>query len=488
MKGTAGDKKSREAAPERLLVVEDDSYLREEIMRVLARRTPYQADSAASGEEALEKAGRTHYDLLVTDVRMPGIDGIELLEKLKRERPELVGIVITAFADEDATIQALKLGASDYIRKPFSIHDLIGAIDRQVTVLRLRKDVERSRRLLESIVRSVDAGVIAVDGEGRIAEINDAALEILQLRHEEAVGSDGAALFSSEGREAIIELLHELESKRAKSLERELTLHHAGLPITYRVAAAAIRDAADRRLGTVLLFNDVSRVIQIEKLRAWKDLARTVAHEIKNPLTPIKLSAQQLLSAMEAGPEAVQAQLQTAVANIIKNADRLDTLAREFSRFGRLPRPEMRPLEINEVLGEAVSAFTGSAEENGVAVEIRLADSLPQISGDRESLLRMAGNLISNAIDAMPAGGTLTLSSSQTDDGNIRIAFADTGTGIDEEVRDRLFLPYVTSKPGGTGLGLVVVKEIVSAHDGAITIESERARGTTITISLPALR
>jgi signal transduction histidine kinase len=121
-------------------------------------------------------------------------------------------------------------------------------------------------------------------------------------------------------------------------------------------------------------------------------------------------------------------------------------------------------------------------------VEIRLADSLPQVSGDRESLLRMAGNLISNAIDAMPAGGTLTLSSSQTDDGNIRIAFADTGTGIDEEVRDRLFLPYVTSKPGGTGLGLVVVKEIVSAHDGAITIESERARGTTITISLPALR
>lgn len=476
------------AAAERLLVVEDDEYLREEIMRVLERRTAYRADSASSGEEALEKAEAVRYDLLITDVRMPGIDGIELLERLKRKQPGLIGIVITAFADEEATIRALKIGASDYIRKPFSIRDLIGAIERQVTVLRLRREAERSRRLLESLVRSVDAGVIAVDGEGCVAEINDAALEILQLPRERAVGREISGLFRFEGGEAALELLQELESKRAKTLERELTLHQAGLPITYRIAATAIRESDDRRLGTVLLLNDVSQVIQAEKLRAWKDLARTVAHEIKNPLTPIKLSAQQLLSAMEAGPETVQAQLETALANIIKNADRLDTLAREFSRFGRLPKPDMAPLAVNDVLKEALASFHGAAEQNGVELIANLADDLPGVSGDRESLLRMAANLISNAVDAMPEGGRLAVSSALAENGTVHICFADTGTGIDEEVRDRLFLPYITSKPGGTGLGLVVVKEVVAAHDGSIALDSSPGKGTTITISLPALR
>jgi len=187
-------------------------------------------------------------------------------------------------------------------------------------------------------------------------------------------------------------------------------MRHAGLPITYRLSATAIRDADGRRLGTVLLFNDVSQVIQTEKLRAWKDLARTVAHEIKNPLTPIKLSAQQLLSAMEAGPEALESQIEAAVGNIIKNAERLDTLAREFSRFGRLPKPQMEPLEINSVLNEALDSFRGEADEAGVNISKEFAGGLPRISGDRESLLRMAGNLISNAIDAMPRGGELTVS------------------------------------------------------------------------------
>jgi len=477
------------ASPEeRLLVVEDDAYLREEIMRVLQRRTPYSADAAASGEEGLELARKRRYDLLITDVRMPGIDGLELMERLKRRQPSLVGIVITAFADEEATIRALKVGASDYIRKPFSIRDLVSAVDRQITMLRLRREAESSRRLLEALVRSIDAGVVAIDGDGRVAEVNTAALEILQLTREEALGCSLSQLFRSVESEAAEKLLNDLEHKRARVLERELAMRHAGLPITYRLSATAIRDADGRRLGTVLLFNDVSQVIQTEKLRAWKDLARTVAHEIKNPLTPIKLSAQQLLSAMEAGPEALESQIEAAVGNIIKNAERLDTLAREFSRFGRLPKPQMEPLEINSVLNEALDSFRGEADEAGVNISKEFAGGLPRISGDRESLLRMAGNLISNAIDAMPRGGELTVSTCLNDDGMIAVTFSDTGAGIDDEMRDRLFLPYVTSKPGGTGLGLVVVKEIIASHDGSIAIDSEQGRGTTVSVVLPALK
>lgn len=478
----------REAPGEWLLVVEDDEYLREEIMRVLIRHTSYQADAAASGEAALGMAAAKRYDVLITDVRMPGIDGIELLDRLKKDQPALASIVITAFADEEATIRALRLGANDYIRKPFSIRDLINAIDRQVAVLRLRRETERSRKFLEGVVRSVDAGVLAIDEHGKVATANDSALEILGLEHGDAVGKDVEELLDSAGSEALSGLLEELGTKKARVLEREFTLRHAGLPLTYRVSATSVKTGDGHSIGTVLLFSDVSQVVQAEKLRAWKDLARTVAHEIKNPLTPIKLSAQQLLTAKDTGPEALDSQFGIAISNIIKNADRLDTLAREFSRFGRLPEPKMEPLDANDVLGEALAAYRDTARHAGVELLAQFSKKLPKISGDHEGLLRMAANLISNAIDAMPGGGKLSVSTSIRDDGMVQLGFADKGTGIAEEVRDRLFLPYVTSKPGGTGLGLVVVKEVVNQHDGEISVDSQPDRGTTITIALPALK
>jgi len=473
---------------ERLLVVEDDAYLREEIMRVLERRTPYRADAAGSGEEALEMASSRRYDLLITDVRMPGIDGIELLEAVKARRPGLLSIVITAFADEEATIRALRVGANDYIRKPFSISDLINAIDRQIAVLRLRREAERARRLLEGLVRSIDAGVLAIDGDGRVASTNSAALEMIGRSEEETLGAEVGGLLGFEGGEVVKELLDELASKRARSLEREMTVRHAGLPLTYRVGATAIRDAEGRELGTVLLFSDVSSLIQGQKLQAWKDLARTVAHEIKNPLTPIKLSAQQLLSAREAGTEALGQQLDAALGNIISNAERLDVLATEFSRFGRLPEPKMSPQDVNAVLAEVLAAFGETAEKSGIEIASELAEGLPQVDGDREALLRMAGNLIRNAVEAMPGGGTLTVATALREDGHVEMRFSDTGGGINREVRERLFLPYVTSKHGGTGLGLVVVKEIVAQHDGEIGVDSSSGEGTSIWVALPALR
>lgn len=477
----------QQQAPERLLVVEDDSYLREEVMRVLKKRTPYQAESAGSGEEALGMADQRHFDLLITDVRMPGIDGIELLERMKKHQPGLLSIVITAFADEEATIRALRIGANDYIRKPFSIRDLVNAIDRQIALLRLRGQTERSQRFLAGVVRSVDAGVLALDEAGRVAAINEAALEILGVDECEALDCEAAGIFDFEGGGMLLELLDELRRKRTRSLERSMTLHQAGLPITYRVSATTVRDGEGRRLGTVLLFNDVSQVIQAQKLQAWKDLARTVAHEIKNPLTPIKLSAQQLLSAGRAGPEALESQLEAAVNSIIKNADRLDHLSREFSRFGRLPQPEMEPLDINDLFDELLQSSRESAGKRRVDVITDFDRDLPRIKGDRESLLRMAANLISNAVDAMPDGGALTISARRGEDGMVELAFADTGVGIAEEVRGRLFHPYVTSKKDGTGLGLVVVKEVVNAHDGDIDVSSAPAEGTVVTVRFPAL-
>lgn len=476
---------------ERLLVVEDDKYLREEILRVLERRTAYRVDSAADGEEALKKAEANRYDVLITDVRMPGIDGIELLERIKAKQPALASIIITAFADEQATIRALKIGANDYIRKPFSIRDLINAIDRQVTVLRLRQETERSRRFMEGLVGSVQAGVLAIDADGVVAAVNQRAVDILQLDEKKIIGRKADEVLSAAKAvrgEEVLRILRELAVKKTRALERELTIQQAGLPVTYRLSGTSIRNEEGRELGVVLLLNDVSELIQAQKLNAWKDLARTVAHEIKNPLTPIKLSAQQLASAKKSGGKAFEEQFESALANIIKNADRLDALASEFSRFGRLPQKEMMPVDISSVLNEALEPYLSSDTTDGIKILKKFDSDLPRISGDPESLLRMAGNLISNAMEAMPGGGTLTVSAHLNKDGMVSISIEDTGEGIQQELKDSLFKPYVTSKAGGTGLGLVVVKEVVSRHDGELSVSSAPGKGTTFTITFPTLR
>ena len=482
----SSSRESREPVMEKLLVVEDDKYLREEILRVLERRTNYTVFSASDAEQALDIAESQQFDLLITDVRMPGIDGIELLERLKNNRPELASIIITAFADEQATIRALKIGANDYIRKPFSIRDLVNAIDRQITVLRLRNEAEQSRRLMTGLVHSVQAGVLAIDKEGLIAAANERVSQILDFDGDESIGKPLTGVLESaynERSSEVLSLLKELEAKGVSVLERELSVRQAGLPISYLISATVISGGRNNRLGTVIMFDDVSELIQSQKLNAWKDLARTVAHEIKNPLTPIKLSAQQLISAKNAGPDTVMDQIDVALANIIKNADRLDSLAREFSRFGRLPQKEFEQLDLAPVLEEALESCI--AKNVSVKIIKRFEGDLPQISGDHVSLLRMAENLINNAYEAMPSGGTLEISLEKGNEESILLKISDSGAGIEDEIRDSLFKPYVTSKEGGTGLGLVVVKEVVNRHGGTIQVHSEAGTGTTFEIQLP---
>ena len=476
---------------EKLLVVEDDQYLREEILRILGRRTNYKVMAASDGEEALKVAQEERFDLLITDVRMPGIDGIELLERLKAERPSLVSIIITAFADEQATIKALKIGANDYIRKPFSIRDLINAIDRQVTLLRLRKESSRNRKLMDCLVSSVQAGVLAIDAEGYIVSINKKAKEILQLKADQVTGEKVENLLDSSGSDAsarVSSLLKELDSQKSIAPEREISIRQAGLPVTYRLSATVIRDEEKQRMGSVVLFNDVSEIIQAQKLNAWKDLARTVAHEIKNPLTPIKLSAQHLISAKEAGLETLEAQLDVAINNILKNTDRLDHLAREFSRFGRLPINEFASINLKEFLTSSLNSYQDKLGSGRIRLVLNLEEQLPEIHGDFQALERMMSNLINNAIEAIPESGEITISARKYGDNRVLISVKDTGTGISEEVKETLFKPYVTSKIDGTGLGLVIVKEIISRHEGDIKVESSRGSGTVFTIYLPVKR
>jgi two-component system nitrogen regulation sensor histidine kinase NtrY len=230
---------------------------------------------------------------------------------------------------------------------------------------------------------------------------------------------------------------------------------------------------------------------QAEKIAAWKEIARRLAHELKNPLTPIKLSAQRILrrASTDSSGSELDRVIATSVQSIIREVDLLDGLLREFGDFARLPEPRRRPLRLAEAAEHAVAMYAPTApsvkfDTRGVPLDLEL-------SADAEQLSRVFSNLLRNAIHAMPSGGTVTIVAEiirKGDSDYCRVLVRDTGTGMDEETRRQAFVPYFSTKKEGTGLGLAIVERIVFDHNGQIWIESREGTGTTVFMDLPIER
>lgn len=262
----------------------------------------------------------------------------------------------------------------------------------------------------------------------------------------------------------------------------------AGGDLEAAVAVPDLRELADLARAfnsmTTELRDTRSRLLQAERVAAWREMARRLAHELKNPLFPIQVSIETLRRALEAGGDgqAFARLFRESSDTILEELASLRRIIDEFSAFARMPRPRLTPTDVNAVVRQVVSLY--EARSAPVVIETALAEDLPLVPGDAELLGRALGNLVANALDAINGPGTLRLST-QVVAGGVRIDVSDTGPGLSGEQRDRLFTPYFTTKKGGTGLGLAIVQGIVSDHGGRIEVESEPGRGTTFTLRLP---
>ena len=242
-------------------------------------------------------------------------------------------------------------------------------------------------------------------------------------------------------------------------------------------------------------FNDMTRtlasqkekLVQTERVAAWRELARRLAHELRNPLFPLQITVENLQRARQLGPQQFQEVFSEATATLKAELANLNTIVGRFSDFSKMPAPHFTKVNVNETLRNAVRLFEPQFTAVGkpsIATEYFLSESLPEIDADPDLLHRAFQNLILNALDAMPAGGTITLKSSDAGE-SVRIEVADTGKGLTPEECSRLFTPYYTTKQLGTGLGLAIVQSVVSDHHGSITVSSEEGRGATFRIDLP---
>ena len=237
------------------------------------------------------------------------------------------------------------------------------------------------------------------------------------------------------------------------------------------------------------LVQQKDRTLQAERVAAWRELARRLAHELKNPLFPLQVTVENLMRAKQKSPEMFEEVFHEGTATLLAEINNLKAIIGRFSEFSKMPQPQRRPTQVNDVVGSVLRVFQAQLrgndkEKNPITVHTALAEALPEISADPDLLHRALQNLVLNAIDAMPQGGELTIRTETLGD-RIEMSVSDTGSGLTQEECGRLFTPYYTTKQHGTGLGLAIVQSVVSDHGGTISVESTKEKGTMFRIELP---
>ena len=352
--------------------------------------------------------------------------------------------------------------------------------------------LESRRRYIETVLESLPTGVISIDAARRVTLANAAFSRMFYLERSEYVSP--AALVNLPLREVIpADVLADLEPllRRADRMgitaaNMELALPRAQLNVA--VTVSALSHAAEG-LGYVLVFEDLSDLLRAQKQAAWREVARRVAHEIKNPLTPIALSAERIHRHLARGtaPDAASLEVIRNCAETIGNAvETVRALVDEFSVLARFPASRPQPASLNTLVEGALIMFNGRME--GIRVRTELARDLPAVMADPEAIKRAVANLVDNAAEAMQDAilKEITISTSLVASRDaVELAVSDTGHGVSRDVKERLFLPYFSTKQRGTGLGLAIVSRIVEDHRGSIRVEENKPVGSRFVIELP---
>ena len=348
---------------------------------------------------------------------------------------------------------------------------------------RKHEDVEGRRQYVETVLDRIATGVISIDNEGRIRTWNSAATRLLGI-DSRVDGLRAAAVFGSPELEPLARLLTGRGSRRDDAVPTELSISRDGRELHLLVMVTPLRRAEGRADGVVIVFDDVSPLIRAQKVAAWREVARRLAHEIKNPLTPIQLSAERLQRHFAGAPEATRALVDECATAIVTEVESLKGLVDEFSQFARMRAPRAAPTDLHGLLDDALALYRGLFRD--VEIRTHFAASLPKVSADPEQIRRVIINIVDNAIEAVERRGAIDIET-QHDAGNslVRIVVADNGPGIPAAERDKLFLPYYSTKQRGSGLGLAIVRRIVAEHGGSIDVSDNVPRGTRFAIELP---
>lgn len=351
-------------------------------------------------------------------------------------------------------------------------------------IIRSNQELEQRRRYMETVLKNVTAGVISVNKEGALTTINTSAERLLHIHAGEVLGKNFRDVLRSQHLDIVKGMLRDMVMTKQDTISKQVTISLKDVKLTLLLNLAVLKDENGEFMGTVVVFDDLTQLIKAQRMAAWREVARRIAHEIKNPLTPIQLSAQRLRKRYLARFGEDEMVFDECTDTIIKSVDELKTLVDEFSNFARMPAAQPSANNLNEIIREAQTLYQ-EAHRN-IKFSFQADETLPQLQLDRDQIKRVLINLLENAVAAIDGGGQISIESSYNKELQMATCIvSDSGQGIAPEDRPRLFEPYFSTKKTGTGLGLAIVNSIITDHHGFIRVKDNLPKGTKFIIELP---
>ncbi len=354
--------------------------------------------------------------------------------------------------------------------------------DANVSLSSTFEELRRRSRFIETILTNISTGVIVIDRLGRISMINKVAELILSIKTDKVLGKPYKEVVREEHYETVRTLSREVGETPGRKVERQVDLSVMGKEISLRVSVTSLQGDDGEYLGLVVAFDDLSQAMRLQRIMAWREVARRIAHEIRNPLTPIQLSTERLQKKFAPLHDRDPA-FSECTQTILSEVESLKSLVEEFTRFARMPAPAFKEGNLVEELRPVVETFR--AAHSGIAWEFE-GEDIPTVWFDPFQIRRAVTNLLENAASALGGQGRVAVRVAHEPGlGSVRVSVRDDGPGIPSGDRDRLFEPYFSRKEGGTGLGLAIVSAIASDHQGTVVVRDNVPRGSVFEIEIP---
>ncbi len=354
--------------------------------------------------------------------------------------------------------------------------------DNKDSIEKAYAESDKRRLFLENILENINSGVIFLDDAMTILTINKAACSILNIKQDDFAGRNYEDFITHLNSPDLSSLIETLKGKKITDIKKEVTLEINGNKTILTVYISGIWDKQSRKsLGLLVVFNDITKIVAAQKAEAWQEFARKVAHEIKNPLTPIRLSTERLINKWRQKSEDLDAVFEKSTKAIIREVDSLKNLIDAFSKYGRMPEINKKLVNVKELLEDVTILYSGFKD---VDIQILINEGIPDINLDREQIKRALINIIDNGIEAIDRNGIIKIGVSMDSD-NLTIEIADSGLGIKDDEKEKLFLPYFSKRKGGTGLGLAIASKVIKDHEGQISIRDNIPQGSIFVLKLP---
>lgn len=476
----------------RILVVDDEKRIRDGCYKVLTQEG-FEVDRAETGEAGIKMIEDAHYDIVLLDLKMPGLSGFDVLGNVKALHPDTVAIVITGYATVDHSIEAMKKGAFDFIPKPFSPEQLRVVVSKAIEHTRTLQDIANEKSRMRVLINQLASGVMATDNRKRVALANPAFLRMLGYRGESVIGRRAEEFIGDERLMKMIDQALSMDEKEFIELTEELDLEGKGEGEETILVARCVpfKDRLDRILGTVTVLHDITALKKMDQLKS--DFVSMVAHEIRSPMNSVLAQLKVVLDGLAGNVSEKQQEILGRASDKIRSLSDLSTDLLDLARIeSGLITQEKENLNTAEFLADQVAFYQAKAQAKDIRLELGPLPELPPVLANRSNMEEVLSNLISNALNYTPEGGSILVSAAKEND-YLCISVRDTGIGITQEDLERIFDRFYRVKSEktrfvtGTGLGLSIVKSIVQAHNGMIRVESEPDHGTTFYIYIPLI-